>query len=184
MHTIIDRHPTALLPIAVVLALVLAGCGSDDTTDTPTETAEAAGDTGTDDMDDMEDMDETFTFGEPADAADADRTVQVDATDALAFEPGEVTVAVGEVVTFEVHNTGQADHEFVLGPDEVQDEHEMEMSGDGEEAMEHAEANAIEVPAGESATITWLFTEAGEVLYGCHEPGHYGAGMVGTIVVE
>jgi uncharacterized cupredoxin-like copper-binding protein len=192
MRSITDRHPMAVLLAAAALAVALAGCGGDDTADTATETAEAAGagDSTTDMSDmgsDMEDMDaehEDFAFGEPADAADADRTIQVEAQDAFAFDPDAITVDVDEVVSFEIHNGGEIPHEFVLGPEDVQTEHESEMADMGDEAMEHAEANAIEVPAGETATLTWRFTEAGEVLYGCHEPGHYGAGMVGTITVE
>ena len=41
--------------------------------------------------------------------------------------------------------------------------------------------NAVTVAAGETRVLTWRFEDAGEVLYGCHEPGHYEAGMVGSI---
>lgn len=41
----------------------------------------------------------------------------------------------------------------------------------------------VSVESGENASLTWRFTESGEVLYGCHEPGHYEGGMVGTIGV-
>ena len=33
------------------------------------------------------------------------------------------------------------------------------------------------VPAGEIATTTYRFTEAGELIIGCHLPGHYAYGM-------
>ncbi len=36
---------------------------------------------------------------------------------------------------------------------------------------------------GDDKDITWTFTKAGTTLYGCHEPGHYVAGMKGTITV-
>jgi len=32
--------------------------------------------------------------------------------------------------------------------------------------------NQIGLKPGETKSLTWRFTEAGEVLYGCHEPGH------------
>lgn len=32
--------------------------------------------------------------------------------------------------------------------------------------------------------MTVPFGERGEVLFGCHEPGRYQAGMVGTVTVE
>lgn len=43
--------------------------------------------------------------------------------------------------------------------------------------------NAVTVEPGDTAKITWRFEDAGEVLYGCHEPGHYEGGMVGTIEI-
>jgi uncharacterized cupredoxin-like copper-binding protein len=39
------------------------------------------------------------------------------------------------------------------------------------------------VAPGETEEITWTFTDAGGTLYGCHEPGHYEGGMVGSIEV-
>jgi uncharacterized cupredoxin-like copper-binding protein len=46
------------------------------------------------------------------------------------------------------------------------------------------EANAITLQPGETKTLEYTFEEAGELLAGCHEPGHYDAGMVATITVE
>jgi uncharacterized cupredoxin-like copper-binding protein len=43
--------------------------------------------------------------------------------------------------------------------------------------------NAVKVGPGETAELTWRFDETGTLLYGCHEPGHYEGGMVGTIEV-
>ncbi|HSK97563.1 MAG TPA: plastocyanin/azurin family copper-binding protein [Euzebyales bacterium] len=43
----------------------------------------------------------------------------------------------------------------------------------------------MSVPSGETVELTWTFDgETEGLLYGCHEPGHYEAGMVGDIVVE
>lgn len=44
--------------------------------------------------------------------------------------------------------------------------------------------NAVTVRPGETKELTWKFGETGEVLFRCHEPGHYNGGMVGTIVVR
>lgn len=120
-------------------------------------------------------------LGEPADTAGADRTIQVTATDQLVFDPDEIEVQVGETVTFEIENTGTVDHEFVLGSPEYQEEHEAEMMESPGMTMD--EPGEAEVPAGETATLTWHFTAAGTTEYGCHEPGHFPAGMVGTITV-
>jgi uncharacterized cupredoxin-like copper-binding protein len=120
--------------------------------------------------------------GSPAESGA--RTIQVNASDELRFAPAELTVSAGETVRFEVHNTGQIVHEFVIGDADVQAEHEMEM-GDMASGMEMAdEANAITLQPGETKTLEYTFEEAGELLAGCHEPGHYDAGMVATITVE
>ena len=126
--------------------------------------------------------------GAPAEASEADRTIEIDANDSLEFDPEAIEVEVGETVTFVVSNTGKAVHEFVLGNETYQEEHEEEMSGEGG-GEDHGgmdmddDSNAISVAPGATEEITWTFDEAGEVLYGCHEPGHYEGGMVGAIEV-
>ena len=49
--------------------------------------------------------------------------------------------------------------------------------------MAHTEPNAMTIDPGETGAMTWRFVEPGDVLYGCHQPGHYDAGMVGVIEV-
>jgi uncharacterized cupredoxin-like copper-binding protein len=49
--------------------------------------------------------------------------------------------------------------------------------------MAHDRANTVTVAAGETKELTWAFTEPGTVLIGCHQPGHYDAGMKGQITV-
>ena len=109
------------------------------------------------------------------------RTVQVQMTDELRFEPAEFTVQAGETVRFEVTNAGAIVHEFLIGDEAAQDEFEMEMSGDG--MAEDGDAG-VSVEPGESETFEYTFAEAGELLAGCHEPGHYDGGMKATITVE
>jgi uncharacterized cupredoxin-like copper-binding protein len=50
--------------------------------------------------------------------------------------------------------------------------------------MHHHDANMLQVPAGETREMDWRAPRAGALLYGCLEPGHFEAGMVGKIVVE
>lgn len=45
------------------------------------------------------------------------------------------------------------------------------------------EPNAVVLDPGETKEVTWKFTVAGTFLIGCHQPGHYDAGMVGSITV-
>jgi uncharacterized cupredoxin-like copper-binding protein len=110
------------------------------------------------------------------------RIVQVQMTDELRFEPAEFTVQAGETVRFEVTNAGQIVHEFLIGDETAQDEFEMEMSeGDG---MAHGTDAGVSVEPGQTETFDYTFDEAGQLLAGCHEPGHYDSGMVADITVE
>ncbi|MEO8292107.1 MAG: plastocyanin/azurin family copper-binding protein [Actinomycetota bacterium] len=124
----------------------------------------------------------TFSFGEPADASDADRTIEVAQLDTPGFDPAAIDVEVGETVTFEVTNAGRTVHEFVLGDAAMQDQHEGAM-GDAAGSMMADEVNAVSLSPSEKKSLTWTFTEPGTVLYGCHVDGHYAGGMVGQIRV-
>ena len=119
-------------------------------------------------------------MGEAAEESEADRTITVVMRDELAYDPEQLEVSEGDVITFEVVNEGSARHEFVLGDSDFQEMHEGDMADGGDGGMME---NGVSVEPGESASLTWRFTESGEVLYGCHEPGHYEGGMVGTIAV-
>jgi Cu+-exporting ATPase len=115
-----------------------------------------------------------------------DRTVAIDATDNLRFSPDAVTVKEGETVAFVIRNTGAVPHEFVIGDETVQAEHEQEMAAGKDESMEAMgeKPYAVDVPPHETVTLVYTFDEPGRLLFGCHVPGHYAAGMKGTIVVE
>lgn len=123
------------------------------------------------------------TSGSTASPADGDlRMVRVSMTDDLRFEPAEITVQAGETVRFEVTNGGETVHEFLIGDEAAQEEFEMEMAeGSG---MEHETDAGVSVQPGETEAFEYTFTESGELLAGCHEPGHYDGGMVATISVE
>lgn len=134
--------------------------------------------------------DEAYTFGEPAHAEDADRVIEIDANDDFTFGPEEIAVTAGETITFVVTNTGLLPHDFTLGDEATQDAHEAEMAEMAEMAgmpadeMAHSDPNAVVVAAGETAELTWHFSESGTILMGCHQPGHYAAGMHGTVQVD
>ena len=153
--------PTLIL----ALALTVAACGREAGETTTPKTTESE-----------------LAFGSPADAANADRVIEIRTTDALRFEPADITVALGETVTFRFNNDGAVVHDFTLGDQATQDEHESEMSEMG--GMDHDEPNVTTIPAGETVELTWTFDGEGTVLVGCHQPGHYAAGMTGRITVE
>ncbi len=154
------------LTLVIALSLVVAACGGSGTESSTTLT------TGETD----------YSFGSPADPADADRTIEITAVDSFAFEPAELTVTAGETVTFNVINDGRLVHDFTLGDQAAQDEHEAEMAEMG--GMAHDQPNVVIIPAGQTMELTWTFPAAGTVLIGCHQPGHYAGGMRAQITVE
>ena len=107
--------------------------------------------------------------------------IEVTLTDALRIEPAAMTVPAGLPVTFVVTNSGATDHEFYLGDEAAQAEHEKEMAEMG--GMTHDEPEGIAVKPGETKELTYTFAGAGETLAGCHVVGHYGGGMKATITV-
>jgi P-type Cu+ transporter len=109
------------------------------------------------------------------------RTIQVEATDALRFVPDHLDVRAGETIAFEIRNSGAVPHEFFIGTAEEQLEHEREMASG---APMHAEPGQIDVPAGQTVRLVYTFDQPGALEYGCHVPGHYAAGMRGTITIS
>jgi uncharacterized cupredoxin-like copper-binding protein len=116
-----------------------------------------------------------------APASDAATTrIEVELQDAMKIVPDPIEAPAGVPVTFVVHNSGTVEHEFVIGDEEIQAEHEAEMAEGG---MAHDEPNAIGVDPGQTRELVYTFEAAGETLAGCHVPGHYPAGMKATIRV-
>ena len=120
-------------------------------------------------------------IGEPGQAGKVTRTVTVDMTDAMRFNPASITAKQGETIRFTVKNSGQLKHEFVLGTEKELKEHYELMKKFPE--MEHSEPNMVTVAPGKTGEVIWQFTEAGKVDFACLQPGHYDAGMKGAIKV-
>jgi uncharacterized cupredoxin-like copper-binding protein len=148
----------ALIPVA---ALLIAACSSGSSTAAPASPSAAS--------------------ASPSAAAQATR-IEVKLTDSLRMEPASMSVPAGVPVTFVVTNEGAIDHEFYLGDEDAQAEHEQEMTDMG--GMAHDEPEGIAVKPGETKELTYTFAEPGETLAGCHVVGHYGGGMKATITVE
>lgn len=117
----------------------------------------------------------------PAASPGAAREIAVSMTDALRFEPASFEVKVGEAIRFVVTNAGKVRHEFFVGNMEEQGDHEQEMRSMG---MAHDEPNGISVEPGQTRALEISFAAAGDLLIGCHEPGHYDGGMKATIAVR
>ena len=124
---------------------------------------------------------EEHVFGRAANPKNAKRTVRVDMTDQMRFNPAEITVKRGEIVRFVPVNKGQVLHEMVLGTMEDLKKHaELMLKHPG---MEHDEPYMAHVAPGKSGEMGWQFTKTGEFFYGCLIPGHFEAGMIGKVRV-
>lgn len=161
--------------LVLALSLVLAACGGESAPETGSTVATETTVAGDDHSE--------FAFGEPADAADADRVIEVTASDDFRFDPATITVAAGETVTFRIVNVGAIPHDFTLGDESTQQAHAEEMEEMAGMAMAD-EPNAMVIGPGETRELTWHFTEAGSLLIGCHQVGHYEAGMKAEVLVE
>ena len=144
-----------VLAVAVGVALLTAACGDDDDTNTNA----GSGDT---------------------------RTVEVDMVD-IAFQPDRLAVAAGETVRFVFTNRGEVTHDAFIGDADAQAGHEADMreAGDGEahgDGHGDDESDVVTVEPGGSEEMTYTFDDTGSLEIGCHQPGHYDAGM--KIVLE
>lgn len=147
------RHRRALGALMIATALTAAACGS----------------------------------GEEAKPTTGSKTIEVSMTD-NEFTPNSFDVEAGQEVTFRFTNDGSVDHEAIVGDKEEQAAHEAEMSGDSGgdmEGMDHggSDTDAITVKPGDTGELTQTFDSTGNVILGCHVPGHYDAGMKATISV-
>jgi uncharacterized cupredoxin-like copper-binding protein len=123
-----------------------------------------------------------MAFGREGEVRKVKRVVRVDMSDAMRYFPDQIRVKRGDTVRFIVHNSGNLPHEMVLGTMEDLKKHAALMKQNDEH--DHDDANATQVEPGANGRIVWQFTKAGEFYYGCLVPGHFDAGMIGTIVVR
>lgn len=109
-----------------------------------------------------------FVAGTPT----SPRVVQVVATPQLRLLPAVVTVQAGETITFQVTTMGPVVHEFMVGP-------AADVAANKAGTPEIADLGMMQ-----TRSLTYTFTGTGPFAYACHAPGHYEAGMSGTIVVQ
>jgi uncharacterized cupredoxin-like copper-binding protein len=111
----------------------------------------------------------------------AGRTIQVEMVD-IAFHPAEVTVAKGEKVTFRFSNKGKIAHDAFIGNPDDQTAHEEQMR-DGGDMHDADDEKALTVNPGKTGALTHTFDDVGTIEIGCHQPGHYTAGMKIAVTV-
>lgn len=122
-----------------------------------------------------------FSFGLPGQVGLSTRTVRIVANDDAHFVPDALSVAAGETVQFELHNTGDRPHELRIGNRRYQREHaQMLKSMPG---WEHSSPNSVLVAPGKTGTLFWQFGDDPVVELACHVAGNYEVGMLVQVQV-
>jgi uncharacterized cupredoxin-like copper-binding protein len=125
------------------------------------------------------------TYGRPGDPTRGGRVIQVamrETGSGMAFEPDRIEVGRGEQVQFVLRNSGELDHELVIGTAEANRQHAEAMAEHPD--MDHDDPNAKRLRPKTTGVLRWQFTQAGTFEYACLIPGHREAGMVSTILVK
>ena len=128
---------------------------------------------------------EKFSAGEPGDPKQPARVVKMTMREdgkKMLFEPAYITVHKGEQIRFVLMNDGTESHEFVLATVTQNRKHAQLMKG--HQHMAHDDPNAKRLTPFTEGEIVWKFTRRGTFEYACLIPGHYEAGMHGTIEVK
>ena len=143
--------------VAVLGALVLAGCGSSAT---------------------------KVSSGAKGGAPGTTIAIQILSSDR--YQPATVSVAPGEKVVFKVSNHAKGIHQFVLGDSTVQANYEKLMMSMGSSPMSMPDqSNVLSLRPGQTKQLAWTAPSTGgvTVIYGSHEPGDYANGLKGLITV-
>jgi uncharacterized cupredoxin-like copper-binding protein len=115
------------------------------------------------------------------------RSIAVQMDDQMRFTPATLEVQAGETIRFVVHNAGQTAHEMVLGEPQEIAAHAQAMkaaeSSGQDSHHSHGTGMAITVGAGQTGELVVSFPSAMTLQMACLIPGHYEAGMRGTLKV-
>jgi uncharacterized cupredoxin-like copper-binding protein len=149
---------------SIAMSLALAACGS-SATSAPTAKADSAG------------------------------VVKVSMRDAR-FEPNTVELRKGQTVTFQFVNDGKVTHEAFIGTDDEQQRHEHEMmatpstsmgsmeTSTGATSQHSPDESMVVVASGATGTLRYTAADVPQQLViGCHQPGHWAAGMHAVVRV-
>ncbi|MFY8125018.1 MAG: cupredoxin domain-containing protein [Hydrogenophaga sp.] len=121
-------------------------------------------------------------WGIAADAKDAQRTITIRMSDDMRFAPKHLDVKLGQTLRLRAENKGKVMHELVIGtPSELAAHAEMMKKHSN---MEHDEPYMAHVSPGKASDIVWTFNREGDFEFACLLPGHFEAGMRGTIRVR
>ena len=120
--------------------------------------------------------------GRAGDPARITRTVIVGMADSMRFSPAALVVPRGETLRITARNDGAVMHEIVLGTRAEIASHRAAMQRDP--AMAHGAPYMAHVAPGASEHVVWQFDRPGTFEYACLLPGHYEAGMTGSVTVR
>lgn len=126
-----------------------------------------------------------FAAGEPGNPKRTSRNILVTMRESdgkMLFSPSRIEVRQGEQVKFVLTNVGYLDHEFMIDTPEQNAKHAEQMKKFPD--MQHDDANGRTVKAKQKGELIWRFTKKGTFEFACLIPGHYEAGMYGTVVVK
>lgn len=151
--------------------------------------------------------------GQSTTATGGGRVVAIEMRD-IAFSPTSVTASKGETITFRFTNKGKVVHEALIGDQATQQEHAMSMSmssspgesssmsmsstsssptdtgmggmnmGGATTSNPSSASKMLTLDPGKKGELTYTFDQPGSFLIGCHQPGHYEAGMRVAITVS
>lgn len=163
----------ALLAVAAIAAIPIAGCGDDDSTTSTTEATEA--------------QEESEGGAATSEGGGGGATLEIKMGDYF-FDP-ENAVAKAGTSTIEAPNEGKVEHELVvfksnLDPAKLPTDSSGEVDEEKLEQEGAEEAGEIEdVEAGESKSGEFDLPPGKYVMF-CNLPGHYQRGMYGTVTVK
>jgi uncharacterized cupredoxin-like copper-binding protein len=146
--------------VAVVGVALLTACGGDD------DTAGTNGGTG----------DGGDGGGQPVE-------VTVGMTE-FAFDPATITVDTGAEVTVTAENQGSVEHDFVVLDQGREIVAETDLPEDLEEVRNEWAVVSLHTDPGAAETGTFTAPATGDYQIICLVPGHFSAGMEGTLTVE
>lgn len=130
--------------------------------------------------------------GPNGDIATSSKPVEVTMTD-NAYGPTTIKAIAGETITFVFRNEGSVKHEALFGDLDEQEAHHVEMAemadapatastgdhggghGSSVDHGEMTEVHAVVVEPGQTVEVTHKMD--GDIIIGCHIPGHWENGM-------
>ncbi len=120
-------------------------------------------------------------WGIAAEPKEASRSVEIRMSDNMRFTPSHLEVREGETLRLRAVNRGKVMHEIVIGTRQELEAHAELMKKHPN--MEHDEPYMAHVAPSKRGDIVWTFNRPGDFEFACLIPGHFEAGMRGTLRV-